>query len=217
MDEMNEKNEELTDKTADVEKTDGQENEEEIDDEFGPRPPVDPKNKLYTFLSLLIFAACYAGYQFISSHYSYRSVMYQSMPQSEELAVMMEEAGIGRLPEGCLFSYARLNKRVDNGYYYAAIILPEDITDMEIACDYARELLPYETSEVLYEQQFELYTDANMNPRELTGCIISDSADEDNCGMVFEEYGRFCLVIRTDEYSSELKNAFEGGVTMDIK
>lgn len=38
-----------------------EENAQDTENDEDTRPPVDPKNKLYTFISLLIFAVLYIG------------------------------------------------------------------------------------------------------------------------------------------------------------
>lgn len=52
---MREKEEKIVSDTDEV-TVDTEENEE------GQRPPVDPKNGLYTAISLIIFAVCYLGW-----------------------------------------------------------------------------------------------------------------------------------------------------------
>ena len=53
-----------------------EENLPAVDNEDEGRPPVDPKNKLYTVISLLIFAVLYAGWYFIKDNFTLTYALY---------------------------------------------------------------------------------------------------------------------------------------------
>lgn len=53
-----------------------EENAQDTENDEDTRPPVDPKNKLYTFISLLIFAVLYIGWQIIKANVYFSSALY---------------------------------------------------------------------------------------------------------------------------------------------
>lgn len=104
----NEENKEITE-TA--------EPEVELNDEGVPRPPVDPKNGLYTFLSLLIFAVLYIGYHYVSlSFFSPYTVTFTDF--TEEQTAVLCSAARTPVPDGGELSYARISRFTDNNNLY---------------------------------------------------------------------------------------------------
>ncbi len=86
--------------------------EPELNDEGQPRPPVDPKNGLYTFLSLLIFAVLYVGYHFAADNLFVP--VSQTVTEFTEADTELILAEIKTpLPEGAELVYARLGRFTD--------------------------------------------------------------------------------------------------------
>lgn len=93
------------------------EEEAELNEDGVPRPPVDPKNGLYTFLSLLIFAVLYAGYHLISFNFFTPYTVTLTEFTEEQTAVLCDAVRTP-LPDGAQLSYARLSRFTDNGNMY---------------------------------------------------------------------------------------------------
>lgn len=93
------------------------EEEVELNDEGVPRPPVDPRNGLYTFLSLLIFAVLYAGYHFVSFNFFSPYTVTLTEFTEEQTAVLCKAVKTP-VPEGAQLSYARLSRMTDNNNLY---------------------------------------------------------------------------------------------------
>lgn len=107
----NEEAEEVTAADTDTEE------EVELNDGGVPRPPVDPRNGLYTFLSLLIFAVLYAGYHLISFNFFTPYTVTLTEFTEEQTAVLCEAVKTP-LPDGAQLSYARLSRMTDNDNLY---------------------------------------------------------------------------------------------------
>ncbi len=90
------------------------ENADTDGDEDEGRPPVDPNNKLYTVISLLIFAVGYFGFHYIADNFSLESAYFIEAPAGDEAAAFAREIGWEYLPEGSEFLYARLHKNFDD-------------------------------------------------------------------------------------------------------
>ena len=69
-----------------------------VDKEDEGRPPVDPKNKLYTVISLLIFAVLYAGWYFIKDNFTLTYALYADSLTESQMAQVMNELELSELP-----------------------------------------------------------------------------------------------------------------------
>ena len=174
-----------------------EENLPAVDNEDEGRPPVDPKNKLYTVISLLIFAVLYAGWYFIKDNFTLTYALYANSLTESQMAQVMNELELTELPEGAELSYARMHRNFDSDTLYAEFRLPDGFTEDE---DFAEVLIPYEYGNVAEDERFTVYPTPDMNADFVYG------GDD----------GTYAL-FRTDDCDPSVKTAFKDGVKIPVK
>lgn len=196
--------------------------ETEVKEETAPdegRPPVDPHNKLYTFLSLLIFAVLYVGVQFFKANFTLSYALYSDIPDRGSLVSVLSEIGISEVPEGCEFEYARMHKNFDSDLLYVSFALPEEIVDIEEAEEFAEGLVPYEYGNIAEDERFTLYPDPDMNALYVYGSSIVCIDDPLKRCIVYEDEdsGRYKAVFLTNDYDKGIAVVLSEGVKINVK
>lgn len=184
----------------------------DIPDEDEGRPPVDPKNKLYTFLSLLIFAVGYLGYHYIADNFSIEAAYFLESPPAETASLISEEICEG-LPEGSKLLYARLHSHFDDNAVYCAFSLPPEIkepADLE-------EYIPYEWGDPVRDERFTIFPNANMTPDYVFGDSYVSREDPKIYCVVYENGDSLAAVFRTTEYSRRLQDMLMDGVRINAR
>ena len=178
------------------------------------RPPVDPKNKLYTVISLLIFAVLYAGWYFIKENFTIAYALYSDTLSEAQMTQVMNELELSSLPEGAELSYVRLHRNFDSDTLYAEFRLPEGFTENE---DFAEELIPYEYGNIAEDVRFTVYPTPDMNADFVYGnnyVCIDDPLK--SCLIYDGDDGTYAL-FRTDDYDPAVKAAFSDGTKIPVK
>lgn len=184
------------------------------DRDEGDRPPVDPKNKLYTVISLLIFAVLYAGWYFIKDNFTLTYALYADSMSAEQLSLIERELEAD-IPEGAELEYARLHRNFDSDMLYASFRLPQDITDDE---NFADSLIPYRYGDVDADRQFTVYPDADMTVDYVYGDNYVCVDDPMKSCLIYEDNGETYALFRTNKYdSSVIKEAFGDAVKIPLK
>ncbi len=191
-----------------------EENLPAVDKEDEGRPPVDPKNKLYTVISLLIFAVLYAGWYFIKDNFTLTYALYADSLTESQMAQVMNELELSELPEGAELSYARMHRNFDSDTLYAEFRLPDGFTEDE---DFAEALIPYEYGNVAEDERFTVYPTPDMNADFVYGdsyvCIDNPMK---SCLIYEGDDGTYAL-FRTDDCDPSVKTAFKDGVKIPVK
>ncbi|MDE6594301.1 MAG: hypothetical protein K2K57_14710 [Oscillospiraceae bacterium] len=176
-------------------------------DEDEGRPPVDPKNKLYTVISLLIFAVGYFGYHYIADNFSLESAYFIEAPAGDEAAAFVREIGWEYLPEGSEFLYARLHKNFDDNALYCAFLLPEAIEDPS---DF-EEYIPFDWAGPVSDERFTIYPEDNMIPDYVYGDSYVYREDPKIRCLIYKENDRYTAVFRTTDYGGGVRDIMRRG------
>ncbi len=177
------------------------------------RPPVDPKNKLYTVISLLIFAVLYTGMEFLKANFTLSYALYDDMPSAENLTVILREIGMEQLPEGYSFRYARLHNNFDSNTLYIALSLPEDTEEPSEIEEY----IPYSFGNIVEDERFTVYPDADMTAEYVYGNSYVCMDDPMESCLVYEDEDGYTAVFRVNDYDSKIKSALSEGVKISVK
>ncbi len=188
------------------------ENSSENNDEG--RPPADPKNKLYTVISLLIFAVLYVGWYFIKDNFVFTYALYTENLNQEQLLIIERELQ-AEIPEGAELQFARLHRNFDSDMLYAAFLLPEGIEENE---NFADEMIPYQYGNVVRDERFTVYPYADMTADYVYGdsyvCIDNPLR---SC-LIYKEDGNHYALFRTNEYDrSAVADSFENAVKIPLR
>ncbi len=185
----------------------------EAPEEEDTRPPVDPHNKLYTFLSLLIFAVLYLGWQIFRANFALTYSLYGDSLSFGEgaLNTVLSETGLtdagGSLPDGFEFEYARLQRnRFDNNNLYVALLLPEEI---EAADDFAEMYIPFEYGNVSEDERVTLYPDPDLSAYYVYANRYVSIDDPMKSFIVYKSSDRFTAVYKSSDYSDNISGAFK--------
>lgn len=166
------------------------------------RPPVDPKNKLYTFLSLLIFAVLYIGWQLIKANVYFSCAFYSDDFSDAERAAVIDEIPLSQEIEGAELRYARLHRNFDGNSFYAAVFLP-DVSEYEELADMVIEF-PYGDPE--FDSRQTVYPDADIIPDYVYGDTYVSTDDPKVSCMIYGEGDGYVAVFRIADYSGNIKN-----------
>lgn len=182
------------------------------------RPPVDPKNKLYTVISLLIFAVGYVGIQLLKENFTLTYALYDNMPAANDLTCILREIDMDEMPEEYHFRYARLHKNFDDNALYISVALPSDAESMEEASAYAERIIPYDYGNVVEDECFTVYPYADMNADYVYGnCYVCVDDPKKSCLVYEDENGGYTAMFRTHDYDSKIPSALGGGEKIKIK
>lgn len=184
------------------------------DGDEGDRPPVDPKNKLYTVISLLIFAVLYAGWYFIKDNFTLTYALYADSMSAEQLSVIARELD-AEIPEGAELVYARMHRNFDSDMLYVSFRIPSDKTEEE---DFPDSMIPYRYGDVEFDRQFTVYPDADMTVDYVYGDSYVCIDDPMKSCLIYEENGETYALFRTDKYDHRtVKEAFRDAVKIPLK
>lgn len=198
----------------DIEKTDEETSAEEAEDEDEGRPPVDPNNKLYTFLSLLIFAVLYAAYQLISQHISFVYAMYTDSPSEDVRNTVLSAMEIGDLSSECSLQYMRLHRNFDSGTLYVSFSLPDNGEDD--LDELAEKYIPYAYGDGAEDERFAVYPSADMTADYVYGnSYVSIDDPSDSC-IIFENASGYTAVFRTTDYDARVREAMSEGIKINV-
>lgn len=184
---------------------DGSEDHER--DEEGGRPPVDPKNKLYTVISLLIFAVLYFGWGFIKDNLFVPYSLYDDSFSESDTELIIRELGIENLPRGVTLKYARLHKYHDQDAFYAAFSLPAELAEKE---DFASLFIPYRYGDALTDERLTVYPDSSDVPDFVYGDNYICIDDPSESCFIYRENEEYTAVFRISGYSGSAKSAMNG-------
>lgn len=177
------------------------------------RPPVDPHNKLYTVLSLLIFAVLYVGVQFFKQNFTLAYALYDDAPTPENQTVILREIGMDTLPEGFELQYARLHRNFDGNTLYIAVSLPEELSDTE---GFAEKYIPYEYGDVVTDERFTIYPDPDMTADYVYGDSYVCVDNPMKSCLIYEDGSGYTAVFRTDEYDPRVRAVLKDGVKISV-
>lgn len=184
------------------------EEEVELNDEGQPRPPVDPRNGLYTFLSLLIFAVCYVGYHFVSINFFTPYYLTKTEFTAAETQVLESTVNIP-LPENAVISYGKLGSGVDGDRLH---IRYSGIGDEEAFIESA----PFDCIPVEEEVRVSIFRDETADVDYVFADTYTDSADPSYTLMVYEYGGTLCAEYISSDYDKPIRNIFKNGEKFTI-
>lgn len=188
-------------------------NSSDTENDEDTRPPVDPKNKLYTFLSLLIFAVLYIGWQIIKANVYFSFALYADEFSEEEKAAVIGELPLSQEFGGSELRYARLHKNFDGNSFYAAVSLP-DISEYEELSD---TVLTFPYGDPEYDSRLTVYPDSDIVPDYVYGDSYVSTDDPRVSCMIYSEDGGYVAVFRIADYSGNIKNRVEGWEKIPVK
>ncbi|MGN0695446.1 MAG: hypothetical protein ACI4J5_01630 [Oscillospiraceae bacterium] len=200
----NENISETAENTEDItEESEKPEEEAELNDEGQPRPPVDPRNGLYTFLSLLIFAVCYVGYHFISINFFTPYYLTKTEFTASEAQLLESTVNIP-LPENAVISYGKLGSGVDGDRLH---IRYSGIGDEDAFIGSA----PFDCLPVEEEVRVSVFRDETADVDYVFADTYTDSADPAYTLMIYEYGGTLCAEYIHTDYDKSVRNIFKNG------
>ena len=186
----------------------------EAHDEDEGRPPVDPKNKLYTFLSLLIFAVLYLGWQLIKGNIYFSYALFADSFTPEERAAVISEIPMLSLPEGAELSYARLHRNFDGNCFYAAFSLPEELAEDE---EFPESFIPFPCGDPEIDIRMTVYPENGAVPDYVYGdCYVNIGDPRMSC-MIYEDGDRYTAVFRISGYSGDMGRKIDSWEKTPVK
>lgn len=178
-------------------------NEENISAPTEEAGPVhDPHNKLYTVLSLLIFAVCYISYRLIAANVTLTYALHCDAPADELQTAVCAEMGIDSLPDGWDVEYIRLHKGFDSDRLYLSIIYGEDEPDAP------EDAIPFPHGDPSDEQRYSVYPDDNMRDTAVFGQMYTNSADPFENAVIYERDDGYHILFSTSSYDSGIRGKF---------
>lgn len=186
----------------------------EVHDEDEGRPPVDPKNKLYTFLSLLIFAVLYVGWQLIKGNIYFSYALYSDALTPEEQAAVICEIPMLSPPEGAELLYARLHRNFDGNSFYAAFSLPEGMADDE---EFPESFIPFPFGDPEKDIRMTVYPHEGVVPDYVYGdCYVNIGDPKMSC-MIYEDGDSYTAVFRISGYSGDIGRRLDSWEKTPVK
>ncbi|MGN1105213.1 MAG: hypothetical protein ACI4RH_01075 [Huintestinicola sp.] len=186
----------------------------ELNEDGVPRPAPDPKNKLYTFLTLLIFAVLYFGWQLVKDNFYFSYALYADCFTAEEKAAVMAE--LPQLDEALQaeLKYVRLHKNLDRNSLYAAFYLPVGSAEDD---EVTEKLISFPSGDPEYDIRMTVYPDPDAVPDYVYGdCYVSTEDPKLSC-MIYSE-GDFCIaVFRIADYSGDITRRIENWEKIPVK
>lgn len=186
----------------------------ELNEDGVPRPAPDPKNKLYTFLSLLIFAVLYVGWQLIKDNIYFSYALYSDKFTAEEKSAVIAE--LPQFDEALQseLKYARLHKNYDRNSFYAAFSLPAEAAEDE---EFTEKLISFSYGDPEYDIRMTVFPDPDVIPDYVYGdCYVSTEDPKISC-MIYPE-GESCIaVFRISDYSGDIARRVEDWEKIPVK
>ncbi len=196
-----------------------EENLEENLEQQDTRPPVDPKNKLYTFWSILIFAACYSIYLLITNTASAEYSLYNDCFTDTELSIIEDVLDYDNMPDEITVKSARLNKGFDGNMLYIELVcslsldsFDEDEDDESSIADY----LPFTSGDAIEDERFAIYISTDdFRVDYVYADEYVDIINPSRMCIVYEYNGETIIQLRTTDYTSAIEKAFSSGVKIE--
>ncbi len=184
--------------------------ETELNEDGVPRPAPDPKNGLYTVISLLLFAALYIGGKLISENF-FLPYTVTLTEFSERSAQILDSEASEIIPETAELSYARLSYGTDDNRLY----LRYDLSARE---EYENYLLSESfitenpNGEESAEERISVFRNEYSDLDYVYGNIYASAKYPDIILRVYEYDGRDCAEIIKTKYDSSVRSAFKDGI-----
>ncbi len=186
----------------------------ETENEDEGRPPVDPKNKMYTVISLLIFAVGYFLIGYVKDNITLAYALYNDNPSDEAVQMIASELKAENISAECELEYIRLHHNFDNNTLYAAFSVIDDSEEIEQA---AEKYIPYDYGDSHRDIRLTVYPYNDMVPQYVYGDkFVSIDDPSDSC-FIYETAEGYTALFMSDDYSSDVYNAFEGIEKIKIK
>ena len=186
----------------------------ELNDEGEPRPPVDPKNKLYTFLSLLIFAVLYIGWYLIKENLYFSYALHADTFTPEERAAVISEIPQLAVPEEADLSFARLHKAFDGNSLYIAVSVPAELQEDE---EFPESIIPFPVGDPERDIRLAVYNEADDVPDYFYGDRYVNIGDPRITCFVYAENDSCTAVFRIAEYSGDIARRIDCWEKIPIK
>ncbi len=178
------------------------------------RPPVDPHNKLYTVISLLIFAVVYFGGGYIKDNFTMTYAMYADSWSDADKTILLREIGMDKLPEGVEAEYARLHRLNGGDTLYIALSVSAELAESESFPDC---IIPYEYGNVIYDERFTVYPSADMTADYVYGDLYVCTDDPAESCLIYDNGDGCTAVFTTDDFDGKVKSTFGKGVKIPVK
>lgn len=191
---------------------------EENDLQDEGRPPVDPNNKLYTFLSLLIFAVCYAAVQFIKQNVTLSYALYEDSPTAECVETVCGDIiGTNKLPAGCEVQYIRIHRNFDNNRIYMSVSLPVSENEDPDIEGLAKAFIPYDYGDILEDERFAVYPYPDMRADYVYGSSFVCINDPAKSCLIYEDGNGYTAVFIDLKYDSRVREALSDSEKINVK
>lgn len=186
----------------------------EFNEDGVPRPAPDPKNKLYTFLSLLIFAVIYLGWHFIKGNIYFSYALYADEFTAEERAAIMSQLPQPDTELQAELKYARLHKNFDGSSFYAAFSVPAEALEDEELID---KLISFPCGDPEYDIRMTVYPDPDVVPDYVYGDSYVSTDDPKISCMIYSEGDSCTAVFRIAGYSGDIERRVENWEKIPVK
>lgn len=182
------------------------------------RPPVDPHNKLYTVISLLIFAVLYFGWGYVKDNFTFRYSLFCDELTAESSAVITEEIFENSTPpEEITLKFARYNKNFDRDSLYAAFELPESYFE-DGTEDFAEKYLPFIAGDPEIDVRLTVFSRPDNVPDYVYGDSYVSIDDPNQSCMIYEQDGSYMAVFRLSGYDGIIISILrENGVKIPVR
>ncbi len=167
------------------------------------RPPRDPKNGLYTVLSILIFAVCYIGVKLVGANVALVYAVHETAPSAKLAAAAVEQFDAKELSESGSLDYVRIHRNFDNDRLYLSFTLYCDTEE-------AAELVPFEYGDVTEEERFSVLSDGDMHEHPVIGDLYVNNRSPSMSCIIYEDEGNVHALLSTADYDKDIRFMFEG-------
>ncbi len=184
-----------------TEKPEAAENDPELNEDGVPRPAKDPKNALYTVITLALFAVIYVGWHFVSQELfaPYSKTAFEFTPEVAD--VLLKETNTP-LPEGAELSMARMSSGTDNDLLR---IIYKNIGDAEAFA----ETIGFSYGDILEEQRLSIFADETYNEKYVYADVYVNNDDPDFSCLIYDYDGTTYAEFRKTEYDPAVRSAFD--------
>lgn len=179
--------------------------EVELNDEGVPRPKPDPKNGLYTFLSLLIFAVGYAGVNYAKNNFFIPYTKTLTEFSERNASILNSEINYEKANDYDI-AYAKILSGTGNDY----LTVRYEIGDKEsfgelIADDFFCET---DINGENISERIQVYENETMDTDYIYGEVYASSVYPDLTLRVFEKDKKCYAEFIKSEYDKSVKSAF---------
>ncbi|MBQ3919918.1 MAG: hypothetical protein II695_09600 [Oscillospiraceae bacterium] len=180
---------------------------EEIREDAEKRPPRDPKNGLYTFLSVLIFIAGTIIFRLVGDNITLVYALHEGDPGEQLKTAALRQLNIDRLPERSDVLYVRMHRNFDEDRLYLAVRLP-DGTDEE---SFVEEYIPYQCGNPVTDERFAVYPEADAKAHYIFGDRYVSVDDPLTACIIYKENDETVAVFSSAEYDHNISQLFSAG------